>query len=134
MNDDFDLDDFYHNNLKLCVCYQPWAAILLIRDILNNYRIHKIILENIIKEGIIIDDEKLKEESKRFNDELHRLMPHDGLKQIVLSLLNDANCLEHGGNIVFGWLDKTGDRFLDLFEKYEEEDLEKHFLRGKENG
>lgn len=94
------LSRLIHGELDLCGCGNPEDAYNLIRDILALAPFY--------------------DHPQKVRD----LIGNAGAHHIVLSLLNHARLIEHGGGIGGSWITPKGKHYLGLMQRYEYDDLD----------
>lgn len=94
------LEGLFSGELKLCGCGNPEDAYALIRDLLDLAPFHR--------------------HPQRVRD----LIGNDGAYHIVLSVLDEARLIEHGGGIGGAWITPKGERYRELMHRYEYSDLD----------
>lgn len=79
-----------YDDLGFCGCGYPEAAMWLVRDVLRMCPLFD------------------------HREEFKARFPDRGVQMLVLYMLDDADLIEHGGNVAGSWLTEKGERFLAL--------------------
>lgn len=116
------IQDVYYDELNFCGCGSPSDTLYVIKNVL---RVHKNKLDRCNKK---VDEyyDLYKHEFQKalnLNDEYceNDFYINEGVYQIVLNVLNNANLMEHGSSIGGSWLTKKGEEFLEALELMEDE-------------
>ena len=125
------IKDFYYKKLNCCGCGSPWNILYTIRLVLNtlnkrqnnwnkedynkNHSYYYNLYEKEIQLSLNLKDE---------NEDLDDFSINEGVKEIVLNLLNNCEVLEHGSGIGGSWLTEYGKELLKYLNELTDDELE----------
>lgn len=121
------IQDVYYDELNFCGCGSPSDTLYVIKNVL---RVHKNKLDRFDYADY---NEKVDEYHDLYKQEFQKALNlkdedcengfyvNEGVYQIMLNVLNNANLMEHGFSIGGSWLTREGEEFLEALELMEDE-------------
>ncbi|MFR2887914.1 MAG: hypothetical protein ACLTDM_06960 [Clostridium butyricum] len=121
------IQDVYYDELNFCGCGSPSDTLYVIKNVLKTHKNrHDRFDYADYSEKVNEYYDLYKHEFQKalnLNDEYceNDFYTNEGVYQIVLNVLNNANLMEHGSSIGGSWLTKKGEEFLEALELMEDE-------------